>query len=645
MLALLVIIPLIFLVIIFQKINSCWRESVLSALIVWGVILTFITELSSFLKCINFLWVLINWTIFSVLCITIFFRINNKTKLIYSASDNNKHLHVVLLYGIAFITIVVGLIASIAPSNNWDSMTYHMSRVVHWIQNASLAHYPSHILRQLELSPWSEYTIMHLQILSGGDSLANLVQCFSMLGCLIGVSLIAKQLGAKLGGQIFSSVVCVTIPMGILQASSTQNDYVVSLWLVCFVYYFLLSIKYQFNLEHSFNIGASLGLAILTKGTAYIYALPFTICLVVLMIKRIRWKAFRNICVIGTVTVVINFGIWYRNFELYKNPFGVLGKITVNEVFTLPSLLSNIVRNISLHLATPIPGINTLQEKIIYKIHDFLGISANDPATNFNGVQFYIPKISTPSIYLHEDLSGNLIHFLLIVFSIIIYLVYTKYNKHNRLIKIYLITLCFSFIFLSLLLKWQPWASRLHLPLFVLFSAFIGTIISNTFNHKIVNFIGVILILSCQPYVFYNASRPVLLNHKFVNNINGSIFSVDRISQLFSNNPQLKEPYIDAVNFIEDKKCYDIGLLMNEDSWEYPFWVIARNSSKELFNFEHINVKNLSSVKYRVYPYRNFIPCAIISIDTEDREKIVTKQIIYTKVWAAKPLVVFTVKK
>ncbi|RCJ39274.1 hypothetical protein A6769_05735 [Nostoc punctiforme NIES-2108] len=642
MFALLLIISLIFLIIIFHKINKSWRESVLLSLIIWGIFLTFVTEFFSLFRYINFVCILINWTVFSILCIIAFFRINNKTKLIYSY--NNKP-HIILLYGTAFITVVVGLIALIAPSNNWDSMTYHMSRVVHWIQNASVAHYPSHILRQLELSPWSEYTIMHLQILSGGDSLANLVQWFSMLGCLIGVSLIAKEFGAKLGGQLFSSVVCVTIPMGILQASSTQNDYVVSLWLVCFVYYFLLSIKYEFSLKNSFNIGASLGLAILTKGTAYIYALPFAICLLVLMLKRIKWKAFRHLWEICIIAVVINLGIWYRNFELYKNPLGVLGNITVNEIFTLPALLSNIVRNISLHLATPIQGLNAFQERIIYKIHDFLGISASDPATTFNGVEFHIPKISNPSIYLHEDLSGNLMHFLLIIFSIVIYVVYVKQNQHNDLIKIYLVNICFSFIFLSLLLKWQPWASRLHLPIFVLFSAFIGTIISNVFNQRLVNCLGLIFILSCQPYLFYNASRPLLHNNKFVNNINGTIFSVDRTSQIFSNNSQLKEPYIDAINFIKYKECYNIGLLMNEDSWEYPFWIIANNSSKQLLNFEHINVKNLSSVKYRVYPYRNLIPCAIISVDAEDQEKLLTKQIVYTKVWAAKPLVVFTVKK
>ena len=36
-------------------------------------------------------------------------------------------------------------------------------------------------------------------------------------------------------GQILSAVICATIPMGILEGSSTQTDYTTSFWLVCFV--------------------------------------------------------------------------------------------------------------------------------------------------------------------------------------------------------------------------------------------------------------------------------------------------------------------------------------------------------------------------------------------------------------------------
>ena len=56
---------------------------------------------------------------------------------------------------------------------------------------------------------------------------------------------------------------CATIPMGIMQSSTTQNDYVTALWLVCLASA-LLAIGRPGSLP-VLGAGASLGLALLTK--------------------------------------------------------------------------------------------------------------------------------------------------------------------------------------------------------------------------------------------------------------------------------------------------------------------------------------------------------------------------------------------
>lgn len=116
------------------------------------------------------------------------------------------------------------LLLIVSPPNNWDSMTYHMSRVAHWIQNHSVAHYPTYNLPQLFHPPFNSFTIMHLQILSGRDTFANLVQWWAMIGSIIGTSLIAKQLGAKERGQILAAVFCATLPLGILKEKKETID-------------------------------------------------------------------------------------------------------------------------------------------------------------------------------------------------------------------------------------------------------------------------------------------------------------------------------------------------------------------------------------------------------------------------------------
>jgi 4-amino-4-deoxy-L-arabinose transferase-like glycosyltransferase len=59
-----------------------------------------------------------------------------------------------------------------------------------------------------------------------------------MLSSLIGISLITKELGGNKTAQVISSLFCITLPMGILQSTSTQTDYVASLWIVIMVYFF-----------------------------------------------------------------------------------------------------------------------------------------------------------------------------------------------------------------------------------------------------------------------------------------------------------------------------------------------------------------------------------------------------------------------
>lgn len=250
MLAILPLLSLILLSIIFAQREPCLRKAILSALLIVGIFIVATTEILSLVYWLNFVAVLLAWSSFNLgLLVTIicqkYYRgiITALTKAIYLLPQQLSWFLASLLLGIISILAIVGIIALVAPPNTWDSMTYHMSRVVHWIQNGGVAHYPTYNLPQLFHPPFAEFGITHLHILSNSDRLANLVQWFSAVGSAIGVSLIAKELNADRRRQVFAVVFAATIPMAILQASSSQNDYVVTFWLVCLAYYILLSFK------------------------------------------------------------------------------------------------------------------------------------------------------------------------------------------------------------------------------------------------------------------------------------------------------------------------------------------------------------------------------------------------------------------
>ncbi len=80
--------------------------------------------------------------------------------------------------------------------------------------------------------PGAEFAILHLYVLEQSDRWVNFVAWLAVLGVVLGASLIARQLGAGRTAQLGASVFAATLPMGLVQASSTMNDAVVALWVV-----------------------------------------------------------------------------------------------------------------------------------------------------------------------------------------------------------------------------------------------------------------------------------------------------------------------------------------------------------------------------------------------------------------------------
>jgi len=651
MLAALVLIPLLILFAIFHYSEQDWRSSVLSASVTWGVLVSISTEILSLWQIITFTWVLALWLLINIFLGWIYYRLvkTGRRTLSIPKIPILDPILIVLLAGVTLIITAVAVIAIVAPPNNWDSMTYHMARVVHWSQNHSLAHYPTYYSAQLVHPPLAEIIILHLQILSGGDRFANLVQTFSMIGSIIGVSLIAKQLGANLPGQILATVFCATLPMGILQSSNTQNDYVVCFWLVCLAHYLLLSLTSQsLPISLILGIGASCGLAVFTKSSGYIFAFPFMVCFAVWQIYQMRWRVWKPFCIIAAIFLSLNISHYLRNFDLYGNPLSAAeySQEYNVEVYSLTTWISNIIRNLSLHadivrhlglqgIIEPLIG---KVAKLIKIIHGFLGLSISDPRIT-NPPDSYV---GVPGLSFDENVAGNPLHLLLILLAILILIFYPKLRK-NRAVIIYSLCLITGFLLLCLMLKLQPYQSRHHLSLFVLFSAFVGLVFCQIGNRHITTLLALVLLLTSIQFIFHNKFRPLVGEQ--------NIFNTSRNELYFTNRPKLTQAYFGAVNFMQATNCRDVGLSLGTEKipsaryWEYPFWILSNQDGRRVTRFEHIlNPTNFLAIKKsQVYPYNQFNPCAIIAVRKDNRppvEMMEFKGIKYLKKWSLKPITI-----
>jgi hypothetical protein len=627
MLACLPLLALVLLVLISRDRGDSWRGAILSAAIIWGTLLTAITEVLSWFSWLNLLGLVVTWGLTCVGVVVAYLRLTQGKqravrfqKMFRVDLPKGGMFPVALLSGIALIAIAIGVVAVVAPPNTWDSMTYHMSRVANWIQHQNIAHYPTYFLPQLFHPPFAELVILHMQILSGGDYLANLVQWFSMVGCMVGMSLIAQQLGANWQGQILTAILVLTIPMGILQASSTQNDYAVAFWIVCLVHFVVRSLQDKLTFANAAAIGASLGLAILTKSSGYTHAFPFLVWLFLAKLPHFRLKLWKPLVTVGAIALALNLNHYLRNIDVFGSPLGTTPSFARHysiEVYSLPTFISNIVRNLSLHtdvvryfnlqgLITPTTG---LVEKVIRILHGFLGVDMNDPRTTYPAGSYQVPGIS-----FDENVAGNPLHLLLILVAIALFFAF-KHLRTQRLLLTYGAAIVGAFLLLCFLLKIQPYHSRHHLALFILFAAFVGTVFTQVLNHRVVNILAVVILVSCLPWVVNNQFRPMIGS--------ANIFNTPRLEQYFTNRGYLVKPYSEAVNLVRSKSCSNVGLWLGTGKtvgdayWEYPFWLMFEQTGDRV-RLQHINTQNLSDKKAVNPPFNQFDPCAIIAVRIKD---------------------------
>lgn len=643
--AILPLLAFLFLVVIvsYQQ-QQDWRHPILLSALIWGAAIVLLTEALSVLGLLTFVPLFIFWGLVDIILGIACFQLlktGSRKGLDWNLGKLPPFLKFAL-GSVVIIVIIIGLTAAIAPPNNWDSMTYHLGRVVHWIQNGSVAHYSTAITRQLSLAPWPGFTITQFQILSGSDRLANFVQWGSMVGCILGVSLIAKQLGGDLRAQVLAAVICATIPMGILQASSTQTDYVGAFWMVCFVYYGLLSIQDEKRVSYYLPIGVSLGLAILTKGTAYFYLFPFGMWFCFASLYKCGWKAWRPFLIASAIALAINFGYFQRNFEVFGSIFGSSDTYKLGGL-SIPIVLSNIVRNIALHLSTPVRSINLILIQGVVSFHQLLGVDANDPRTTFPpGQQFDVH-----SLINHEDLAGNFLHIVLFFgLSILFLFNLNRFEKRQRYYMAgYLIAIIAGFVLFCALITWSPWRSRLHLPLFVLSAGFLGMVMATVIKPKLANTIATSLIIASLLWVFFNESRPLIANSKTVEeNRLENLWNTSRTDQYFINRPELQQPYTKAVDLLVAGNCTNIGLRLGSDTWEYPFWMLLQGKSDHPFRIEHVAVDNASAIQAGSLSDKNtFSPCALVVsgvVERRDREIIFNNQ-VYRNQWSQNNVSVF----
>lgn len=208
-------------------------------------------------------------------------------------------LLVALGLAVAAALVYQAFIVVATSPNNFDSMTYHLSRVAAWYQDGGVHQLTAHTARQNVMPPNSEFAVLYSVVFLGRDTLAAAPQLFAEIAVLIAIYGCARRLLFPRSGALFAALTTATLTEFALQSVTTQNDLVVAAFVVIAAYFLLGRSRRELPLA-----ALALALAVGTKPTA-VFALPVLGLLALALLPRRRllelaaWSAAAFVAVGG----------------------------------------------------------------------------------------------------------------------------------------------------------------------------------------------------------------------------------------------------------------------------------------------------------------------------------------------------------
>jgi hypothetical protein len=225
-----------------------------------------------------------------------------------------------------------------APANNWDSLTYHLSRVAAWMQHGGVYRIPNAPTpRMNEYQPLAEQQILYLFVAIGSGALFALPQYLAQLAILVAVYGAARRLGFEPRAAACSSFLLATFSLVALESTTSQNDLVAASFPITAACLLLGSARWEPALA-----GVAVGLGVGAKLTTAL-VLPVLLAIALLRGRRVTLEG-----VAGAVVSFATVGIagYALNLANTGRVLGYLGTHIDTPAYEQPAHPSNLATGV-----------------------------------------------------------------------------------------------------------------------------------------------------------------------------------------------------------------------------------------------------------------------------------------------------------
>lgn len=399
-------------------------------------------------------------------------------------------------------TLVVALVA---PPTTLDVLTYHLPRVMHWIQNAGPRAFPSFNYKLLAYPPGSSYLVAHAVLLpGGGDRYVALPQWFALAGCAAAAATITRRLGGRAEASVMAALGVLTLPMAVAQSMTAQNDLLAALWVLC-LGCFVARPDHATPRGAAWQ-GAALGLVLVTKPTGLLAAAPIFGLGALRALRTAREGSARAVghtLAAGLLALALMAPHATRSVRVFGEVFHDEGD-TQAQTHGARQTASTALRYLWLNVPSA-----AAWDALVAAHRATLGDPWDRATTRASCVglptRYLAWRLATPS----EDHAAGPLHFALTALGLAaLARGAARGRRRARLILGIAATLGVGFLAFCTLVKWQQWGNRLTLP-FALTAVTLAAMATPSSRGARLALSGALL-LAALPHVAWQRGHPLL---------------------------------------------------------------------------------------------------------------------------------------